>query len=245
MKPFYIHDGKKQLGPYNLQELKSQSITLDTLVWQPGMADWTKAGDVEALGILFNYQSPASMPPPLKVNAPKRPFNKILAAATILLILVVSAFLFFKPKKETSAAAEDSTVSVPHTHDSLITDKVVMEDQKETPRLQVTEASNKTRQAETFNPAKYLVKTIKTRKNIVGKTIIEGTVTNKTPNMIFKDIVIDVAYLSKTGTTISTQRFVVYEVAKPGKKVPFKFKARSPEGTKTFSTELVTAAVVR
>ncbi|MEQ8821663.1 MAG: SPFH domain-containing protein [Sumerlaeia bacterium] len=53
-----------QAGPFNMEELKAKTqggaITRETLVWKEGMANWTKAGDVEELKVLF-----ASVPPPL------------------------------------------------------------------------------------------------------------------------------------------------------------------------------------
>ena len=98
---------------------------------------------------------------------------------------------------------------------------------------------------EVFSPTKYLTKNIKTHKNFVGKSVIEGSIANKSPNTIFKDVVLDVSYLSKTGAIISTQRFVVYEIIKPGKKVSFKFKTKSPLGTKSYVTDLITAVAVK
>jgi hypothetical protein len=58
-KYFYIKD-EKELGPFELEELKSEHIKRDTLVWFQGIKDWTKASDVSELDELFIY-----LPPPL------------------------------------------------------------------------------------------------------------------------------------------------------------------------------------
>jgi len=54
----------KQLGPYDIQTMKQQiqsgRITRDTLLWADGMANWTRAGEVNAIAPLF-----PSVPPPL------------------------------------------------------------------------------------------------------------------------------------------------------------------------------------
>lgn len=176
-----------------------------------------------------------------------KPSKKILAAVAALLIVIVAVFFILKPKHEASAPAV-TTVALPPTPDTIVIDKAIAEEPKDagkTAKLQVQQVSQKLPATVPFNPTKYLQKTIKTRKNIVGKTVIEGTIANTSPNLVFKDIAIDVTYLSKTDASISTQRFIVYEVVQPGKKVPFKFKAKSPEGTKSFSTEVVNAVVIK
>ena len=54
----------KQVGPYDLQTLQQQArqgtLTRDSLVWAPGMGQWQKAGDVDALQPIFT-----TLPPPL------------------------------------------------------------------------------------------------------------------------------------------------------------------------------------
>lgn len=177
-----------------------------------------------------------------------KPSKKILAAASALLIVLIAAFLILKPKQQpTAPVIKTVAVAPPTATDTLIIDKAVTPEEEKTapaPKVQVKQVAYKPA-PEKFNPNKYLVKTIKTRKNIMGKTVIEGTVTNSSSNMTFKDIIIDVSYLSKTEANISTQRFVVYEIVQPGKKVPFKFKAKAPDGTKSFETKLVDASIVK
>ena len=51
-------------GPFNMaalqQQVQSGQLTRETLVWKEGMAQWTKAGEVEELAGLFK-----AVPPPL------------------------------------------------------------------------------------------------------------------------------------------------------------------------------------
>jgi membrane protease subunit (stomatin/prohibitin family) len=57
-----------QEGPHDAAALQARiaagAVTRDTLVWKPGMANWTKAGEVAELGSLF-----AAVPPPLPTSA--------------------------------------------------------------------------------------------------------------------------------------------------------------------------------
>ncbi len=63
-KPYFAAINGQQAGPFPPDQLKQKAqsgeISRDTLVWCEGMANWTKAGEVDELKSLF-----ASMPPPL------------------------------------------------------------------------------------------------------------------------------------------------------------------------------------
>ena len=63
-KPFFAAIGGQQAGPFDDAALAGQvragKITRETLVWSEGMADWTAAGEVEAVAKLFG-----AAPPPL------------------------------------------------------------------------------------------------------------------------------------------------------------------------------------
>jgi membrane protease subunit (stomatin/prohibitin family) len=65
---YFVAVGGKQAGPFDMPTLASQAssgqLTLQTLVWTQGMAQWTPAGQVPALATLF-----ANVPPPLPPNA--------------------------------------------------------------------------------------------------------------------------------------------------------------------------------
>jgi hypothetical protein len=62
--PFHVALDGKQAGPYDMDALRgliaSGRVGPDTLVWQPGMAQWTRAGDVADLGDALG-----AAPPPL------------------------------------------------------------------------------------------------------------------------------------------------------------------------------------
>ncbi|HYF32607.1 MAG TPA: hypothetical protein VD993_15890 [Chitinophagaceae bacterium] len=174
-------------------------------------------------------------------QTPKKRSWALSAGIATIIILLIGYLVFFGGAKEDPvpvAKTEKSATSHKH-QDSILTENIVEEP--------VTNSAETKKQApkETPNPIRYLTKSIKTHKNFVGRSVIEGSITNKSPNTIFKDAVLDVSYISKTGSVISTQRFVVYEIIKPGKKVNFKFKTKSPMGTKSYETDLVTAVIVK
>jgi membrane protease subunit (stomatin/prohibitin family) len=61
---FHVAVGQSQTGPFDLSALSQQAsagqLTRDTLVWKNGMAQWSKASEVQELANLFS-----NLPPPI------------------------------------------------------------------------------------------------------------------------------------------------------------------------------------
>lgn len=60
MKKYFLHDGTNSSGPFDIDELKSKKITLDTPVWHEGLEKWKTASEIEALENIF-----VIVPPPI------------------------------------------------------------------------------------------------------------------------------------------------------------------------------------
>jgi membrane protease subunit (stomatin/prohibitin family) len=69
---YYLSINGKQAGPFALETLQKQvqggQLTIDTLVWKPGMAKWQAAGEVDELNALLT-----DLPPPLPPEQPPPP----------------------------------------------------------------------------------------------------------------------------------------------------------------------------
>lgn len=61
MRHYYIHDGQMEKGPFDFEELKSQSLGKETPVWYEGLESWAKAENLDELKEYFNKRS---TPPP-------------------------------------------------------------------------------------------------------------------------------------------------------------------------------------
>lgn len=59
-KEYYIITDGQRIGPIGLEELRTRRVGKDTLIWFPGLADWTPAGKVAQLAFLF--EAPAGSP---------------------------------------------------------------------------------------------------------------------------------------------------------------------------------------
>ena len=58
MKKFYLHNGKEQQGPFDIDDLKNRGITRKTKIWYEGQADWSNADSCEELKEIFNLTTP-------------------------------------------------------------------------------------------------------------------------------------------------------------------------------------------
>lgn len=62
---FYCSDGINKFGPFSKEELKTQNIQPDTLVWFDGLTEWKHAGELPEMKAFLPV-----VPPPLPVVAP-------------------------------------------------------------------------------------------------------------------------------------------------------------------------------
>ena len=81
------------------------------------------------------------------------------------------------------------------------------------------------------NPARFLTAVSRHRKNIIGQTIVIGTLTNKATVCWYKDVELHLSFYSKTAVKLDEGMETVYENIGPGKTVKFKTKYFAPKGT--------------
>ncbi len=81
------------------------------------------------------------------------------------------------------------------------------------------------------NPANFLIVQGHDKRNILGQTVVKGTVTNKASVAVFKDIDIKLSFYSKTKALLETDKETVFEVIRPGESKNFKTKYFAPKGT--------------
>jgi hypothetical protein len=57
MKHYFIKDGEIEIGPFTKEQLKSQTIEKETLIWHAALRKWTQACDVIELKKLFEKRN--------------------------------------------------------------------------------------------------------------------------------------------------------------------------------------------
>lgn len=86
MKKFYLHNGTEQMGPFDLEELKTKDFTKKTPVWYEGLSEWTVAENVEELQQLLSAVPPPfggrKDPPPLASTVTEQPEASAQSAKT-------------------------------------------------------------------------------------------------------------------------------------------------------------------
>ncbi len=81
------------------------------------------------------------------------------------------------------------------------------------------------------NPQNFLTVTGNNRNNLVGQTVVKGTITNKASVATYKDVDVKLDFYSKTKTLLETDKEIVYEIIGPGESKNFKTKYFAPKGT--------------
>lgn len=118
---FYLNQNNEQKGPFPSQEIVKY-ITLDTLVYGPGMTQWAKASDVPEIAAYFNY---GAQPAPQQVQYGQEPAKKSSKALIYVLVAVVvllaGAVTFLLLNKNGSSSTETSSTSA-KVESSALTD---------------------------------------------------------------------------------------------------------------------------
>ncbi|MGI8581396.1 MAG: hypothetical protein ACR2KX_04355 [Chitinophagaceae bacterium] len=97
---------------------------------------------------------------------------------------------------------------------------------------------------ETKNPQKFLTVAGHDRHNLVGQTVVKGTIINKATVASYKDVDVKLDFYSKTGTLLETDKQTVYEIIAPGQSKNFKTKYFAPKGTDSVALTVTAAKVV-
>jgi hypothetical protein len=93
-------------------------------------------------------------------------------------------------------------------------------------------------------PSDFLFVEGRDKKNLLGQTVIKGTLVNKATVAIFKDIDVKLYFYSKTNALLETDKETVFEVLHPGETKDFKTKYFAPKGTDSVALDVLGAKVV-
>ena len=93
------------------------------------------------------------------------------------------------------------------------------------------------------NPTAFLKVSSKDKHNLIGQTVIKGTVINAAKICVYKDVELELSFFSKTGVLLEKDNETVYEMIEPGKSADFKSKYFAPKGTDSVAIKIVGAKV--
>lgn len=90
-------------------------------------------------------------------------------------------------------------------------------------------------------PARFLKVSGSDKKNLLGQTVVKGTLFNNAKIVSFKDVELKLSFYSKTGALLEQDQEVIYETVEPGGSKSFKTKYFTPKGTDSVAMEVVSA----
>ncbi|MDP4286145.1 MAG: hypothetical protein Q8891_17170 [Bacteroidota bacterium] len=93
-------------------------------------------------------------------------------------------------------------------------------------------------------PPHFLIITGHHKHNLLGQTVVNGTISNKATLAVFKDVDIKLSFYSKTQALLETDKETVFELLHPGESKDFKTKYFAPKGTDSVGLDVLSAKVV-
>lgn len=93
------------------------------------------------------------------------------------------------------------------------------------------------------NPVAFIKVTSRDKHNLIGQTVIKGTVNNNAKICVYKDIELELSFFSKTGVLLEKDVEKIYEVIEPGKSADFKTKYFAPKDTDSVGIKVLGAKV--
>jgi len=94
------------------------------------------------------------------------------------------------------------------------------------------------------DPTAFLFVTGRNKKNIVGQTVVKGTISNKASVATYKDVDLKLSFYSKTRALLETDKETIFEILEPGESKDFKTKYFAPKGTDSVALQVLGAKVV-
>lgn len=244
MKNYYLYQGDQQQGPYSIDQLKEMKISPAAPVWAEGLGSWIEAWQIPELqaalfatpppyipaypGSINDYESSATEKAGYTIGRHwKKVVGGLLVAAIILLVIKMVNSPGDKPPATSNRTAASYLPAI-------------------RPPRPKTEAElrNELLQREMQNPKIYISTDVTWRKNLVGETVIEGTLINNASVATFKDPVVRVTWLSKTNTVMRVSRYPVYEYIGARQSVPCKLKVHGPRKASSVSVAVESATAV-
>lgn len=216
MKKYYLHNESEQEGPFYISQLKKKGITRETEVWFRGLSDWTCAGQIDELNVLFTQPQSEPLPESPPQSQPIKPkdteqtnqtntepknssIRKILLKFGLITFVILGVFALFNMFITSNSKSNPSNV-----HEKTMT-------------IEETEIAN---------PKQFLSVEGRYSGNIWGtKFKVKGEITNKASIADYKDIVIRIKYYSKTKSVIGSEDYTIYDVFPPNKVSSFKLDA--------------------
>lgn len=234
MKKYFIHNGVHQLGPFDIEALRSENITWQTPVWHEGLDEWTTAEKIDELKSIFN-----SIPPPFTTATPP----------PILKPFVNQQQTFYEPEKKKSKTGKypllfGGLLALGSLGLFLANQNSNDGNTYQTPADTYQEKIMTVEEIENSQPTSFLTADGKYNENFWGdKLKVHGTITNKATVATYKDAIIRVTYYSKTKTELRSEEYTIYETFPPNSTKNFELKIKNYKDVNSIGWSVVNATI--
>lgn len=96
-------------------------------------------------------------------------------------------------------------------------------------------------ETEKKNPTRFLSVTGHDKRNLIGQTVVKGTLNNSAKVASYKDVEIRLSFYSKTKALLEEDVETIFETIGPGKNADFKTKYFAPKGTDSVALKVLGA----
>ena len=228
MKKYFIHDGHKQLGPFSVIELMERGITKCTPIYTAGLGRYVKAAEIPVLNDAFgksidDLKHPETLP---IVDKKRNSFVTRMAWAVGALLFIIIPFIVYKLQADVPDAPLPPTTSSTPVKKDIQQLKTTLE------------------QKEASSPLQYLSVHGKMHRNLVGKKIIKGSISNMASVASYKNMEMAITFLSGNQTELQTQHFYVYDFVAPNNVVSFRSVFKAPAETEGFRIQVLSAIAI-
>ena len=96
-------------------------------------------------------------------------------------------------------------------------------------------------ETEKKNPVMFLTVNGHDKHNLLGQTVVKGTLRNSAKVATYKDVQLKLTFFSKTGALLEEDAETIFETIAPGKSADFKTKYFAPKGTDSVALKVTGA----
>ena len=96
-------------------------------------------------------------------------------------------------------------------------------------------------ETEKKNPELFITVSGHDKHNLIGQTVVKGTLVNNAKVSSFKDVDLEISFYSKTGALLEKDKETIYETLSPGDSKNFKTKYFAPKGTESVALKVMGA----
>ena len=128
MTQYYFHDGQQEQGPFDIEQLKSQTLKKDTPIWYEGLGEWTTIGKIEELKDLIKptpppFGSTTATPPPVQkivtqqnisADKPKQSSStgrRLLIIGGVAVLVLIGTFIYNQIQHQQYQQDRESTIN--------------------------------------------------------------------------------------------------------------------------------------